>query len=70
MICCNWETRYSVIWRCASTKYRLSEKEILAIEKAINAAGSPRVEVAIHKNEVVVYQINSKKVKVADSGKK
>lgn len=43
-------------------KYVLTEKEIAAIEKAINKSGSPTVEVCIKSGKIAVYQVNSTKV--------
>lgn len=41
---------------------KLSEKEIEAIEKALNKNGSPRVEVKVENGKVVVLQVEAKKV--------
>lgn len=44
-------------------KYMLSEKDIAAIEYALNKSGrSSKVEVKIENNKIVVLQINVKKV--------
>ena len=44
-------------------KYELGPKQIAAIEKAINAPGSPKVEVCIKQGRIEIFQINSKRVK-------
>lgn len=43
-------------------KYELGPNDIAKIEKAINAPGSPKVEVCIKQGRVEVFQINSKRV--------
>lgn len=41
---------------------KLTEQEILAIEIALNAKGSPKVEVKIEKNEVVVLKVTKERI--------
>lgn len=43
-------------------KYELGPNDIAKIEKAINAPGSPKVEVCIKQGHVEVFQINSKRI--------
>ena len=45
-------------------KYELGERQIKAIEKAVNAPGSPKVEVCIKQGRIEIFQINSKRVQV------
>lgn len=43
-------------------KYELGPNDIKKIEKALNAPGSPKVEVCIKQSRIEVFQINSKRV--------
>lgn len=43
-------------------KKKLSEKEIEAIEKALNKNGAPRVEIKVEKGKVVVLQVEAREV--------
>lgn len=43
-------------------KYELGKREIEAIEKGINAPGSPTVEVRIKQGRIEVFQTNSKRL--------
>lgn len=43
-------------------KYELGSGDIAKIEKAINAPGSPKVEVCIKQGRIEVFQINSKRI--------
>ncbi len=44
------------------TKYTLTEKEVVAIEKAINKTGVSEAIVKVEKGEVVVLQAEKRKV--------
>ena len=43
-------------------RHVLTDADIQAIEKAVNAAGSPRVEITVKNGKIAIYQVNSKKV--------
>lgn len=44
-------------------KYRLTEKDITAIEKALNTNGASKAEVKIENNEVVVLEVKYSRVR-------
>ena len=43
-------------------EHKLTKENIVAIEKALNKSGSPKVEVCVNKGKVAVYQVRSTRV--------
>lgn len=50
-----------ILMEVLHTKYALTEKEVVAIEKAINKAGVSEAVVKVEKGEVVILQVEKRK---------